>query len=302
MAHRGPRMVTLVLALATTVACLLTLFAAAAGAVTLPAGFEQTTILPGVAKPQDIAIAPNGRVFVAEKSGLIRTFDNLDDTTPTLFGDLRTKVHNYGARGLLSIVTDPGFPAKPYVYVFYTLDAPIGGTPPVYGGSSSFDSCAKATGGLDENCIVGSRISRLTVSGETMSSEQVLVEDYCQQYAAHAAGGLAFGADGNLYASGGDGSTSAFWDYGQTGTPANPCGDPGGSSPTPPTSEAGRLRSQDLRTTGDPTGLDGTLIRINPSTGAAASGNPLAGPDANAKRILAYGFRDASRIAVRPGT
>ena len=104
----------------------------------------------------------------------------------------------------------------------------------------------------------------------------MLVEDYCQQYAAHAGGGLAFGADGNLYASGGDGSTSAFWDYGQTGTPANPCGDPGGSSPTPPTSEAGRLRAQDLRTTGDPTGLDGSLIRINPATGAAASGNPLA--------------------------
>ena len=136
-----------------------------------------------------------------------------------------------------------------------------------------------------------------------MSSEQVLVEDYCQQYPAHAGGGLAFGADGNLYATGGDGSTSAFWDYGQTGTPANPCGDPGGPTPTPPTSEAGRLRAQDLRTTGDPTGLDGSLIRINPATGAAASGNPLASSsDANAKRILAYGFRDATEIAIRPGT
>jgi glucose/arabinose dehydrogenase/PKD repeat protein len=303
MALSGPRMVNLVLALATMVAGLFVLFTPGATAVTLPPGFEQTSILPGVSKPQDIAIAPNGRVFVAEKSGLIRTFDNLDDATPTLFADLRTKVHNYGARGLLSIVTDPGFPGKPYVYVFYTLDAPIGGTPPVYGGAGSFDSCAKATGGLDENCLVGSRISRLTVAGETMSSEQVLVEDYCQQYPAHAAGGLAFGADGNLYASGGDGSTSAFWDYGQTGTPANPCNDPGGPNPTPPTSEAGRLRSQDLRTTSDPTGLDGSLIRINPATGAAASGNPLAGSsDANAKRILAYGFRDATKIAMRPGT
>ena len=139
-----------------------------------------------------------------------------------------------------------------------------------------------------------------------MSSEQVLVEDYCQQFPAHAGGGLAFGADGNLYATGSDGSTAQFWDYGQTGTPANPCGDPPGgvgANLTPPTSEGGRLRAQDLRTTGDPVGLAGSLIRINPSTGAAASGNPLAGnPDPNAKRILAYGLRDATHIAVRPGT
>ena len=74
---------------------LIALFApAGASATTLPPGFEQTAILPGVSKPQDVAIAPNGRVFVAEKSGLIRTFDNLDDTTPTLFGDLRTKVQD----------------------------------------------------------------------------------------------------------------------------------------------------------------------------------------------------------------
>ena len=106
-----------------------------ASASTLPAGFEESTVLPGVGKPQDIAIAPNGRVFVAEKTGIIRTYDSVDDTTPTMFADLRTQVHNYGSRGLLSIVVDPGFPAKPYVYVYYTMDAPIGGTPPKYGGA-----------------------------------------------------------------------------------------------------------------------------------------------------------------------
>src|SRR5688500_11975193 len=130
MARRGPWMVT-ALALATSLACLFVLFVSGATAVTLPTGFEETTVLPGVGKPQDIAIAPNGRVFVAEKTGFIRTFDSVDDTTPTLFADLRAQVHNYGARGLLSIVADPGFPAKPYVYVYYTMDAPLGGTPPV---------------------------------------------------------------------------------------------------------------------------------------------------------------------------
>ena len=116
-----------------------------ASASTLPTGFEETTVLSGVGKPQDIAIAPNGRVFVAEKTGFIRTFDSVDDTTPTLFVDLRKQVHNFGSRGLLSIVTDPGFPGKPYVYVYYTMDAPLGGTPPVYGAGPSTRARSSST-------------------------------------------------------------------------------------------------------------------------------------------------------------
>ncbi len=271
-------------------------------------------MLPGVGKPQDIAIAPNGRVFVAEKTGFIRTYSSIDDTTPTLFADLRTKVHNFGARGLLSIVTDPGFPAKPYVYVYYTMDAPLGGTPPVYGGGS-FDACPEINdpqdGDLDkpglqaigavDNCPVGSRISRLQVAGELMTgSEKILIEDFCQQFAGHAGGGLAFGADGRLYASASDGSTSQFWDWGQSGSPKNPCGDPpgsAGSTLTRPTSEGGRLRALDIRTTGDPLGLSGSVIRIDPATGKAADGST-----SNSKRIVAYGLRDATRLAIRPGT
>ena len=53
-------------------------------------------------------------------------------------------------------------------------------------------------------------------------SEQVLVEDWCQQYPVHTGGGLAFGADGYLYFTGGDGSTATFWDYGQTGHSREP--------------------------------------------------------------------------------
>ena len=289
---------------------------AGASASTLPAGFEETTVLPGVGKAQDIAIAPNGRVFVAEKTGFIRTFDSVDDTTPTLFADLRAQVHNYSSRGLLSIVVDPGFPAKPYVYVYYTMDAPLGGTPPVYGGGS-FDACPKyfdsQDGDLDtagmqtigevDNCPAGSRISRLQVAGEVMTgAEKVLVEDFCQQFAGHGGGGLGFDKDGKLIASSSDGSTSLFWDWGQSGSPKNPCGDPpgsAGSALTRPTSEGGRLRAQDIRTTGDPTGLSGAVIRIDPATGAPVG---TSGVDTNAKRIIAFGLRDGSRLAVRPGT
>ena len=111
MAHRGPRLVNLAFALATAVACLLVLFTPGAQAVKLPAGFEQTTVISGLTRPQDVEIAPNGRVFVAEKTGIIKTWSSLDDTTATVVADLGTQVHNYSGRGLLSLVTHPSFPA-----------------------------------------------------------------------------------------------------------------------------------------------------------------------------------------------
>ncbi len=138
------------------------------------------------------------------------------------------------------------------------------------------------------------------------------MHDWCQQFPSHSIGDLVFGADGALYASGGEGAAFHTNDWGQLGggagspTPSNPCGDPPGgigATGTPPTAEGGSLRAQDLRTPADPVTLDGSVIRIDPDTGAARAGNPLAGSaDANARRIVAHGFRNPFRLAVRPGT
>ena len=151
------------------------------------------------------------------------------------------------------------------------------------------------------------RLSRLTATGNVMTgSEQVLVEDWCQQYPSHSVGSVEFGRSGALYASAGDGASFNFADWGQDGSPLNPCGDPpGGAGPvlTPPTAEGGALRSQDLRTSGDPVGLDGTVIRVDPATGAGLPTNPLASStDPNARRIVAHGLRNPFRVTERPGT
>ena len=72
---------------------------------------------------------------------------------------------------------------------------------------------------------------------------------------------------------------------------------------TAPTAEGGALRAQDLRTAGDPVGLSGTVIRVNPDTGLAMADNPNAGAaDLNAQRIVAYGLRNPFRMTTRPGT
>jgi glucose/arabinose dehydrogenase/PKD repeat protein len=274
----------------------------------LPPGFQETTTFSGLTSPTTFRFASDGRVFVAEKSGLIKVFDSITDTTPTTFADLRTNVHNFWDRGLLGMALHPNFPATPYVYVLYTYDAAIGGTAPRWGSpGATSDGCPTPPGATTDGCVVSGRLSRLQAGGNAMvGSEDVLIEDWCQQYPSHSVGALAFGADGALYVSGGDGASFNFVDYGQDGSPTNPCGDPPlgpGGILTPPTAEGGALRSQDLRTSSDPASLDGAILRVDPNTGAGLPDNPAAASaDPNVRRIIAYGLRNPFRFTHRPGT
>lgn len=279
-------------------------------ATSLPSQFQERVVISGLLDPINVEFSKDGRVFVAEKSGQIKVFHSLSDTTPTTFADLRTKVHNFWDRGLLGLALDPDYPTKPYVYVSYTHDAPNGGTAPKWGqpGATS-DGCPTPPGATADGCVVSGRLSRLQAdpaTGKMVGTEKVLIENWCQQYPSHSVGDLAFGADGALYVSGGDGASFGFTDYGQDGSPQNPCGDPPGgvgATLTPPTAEGGSLRSQDLRTGGDPVGLDGAILRVDPATGAAMAGNPLIGnANLNARRIVAYGLRNPFRFTMRPGT
>jgi PKD repeat protein len=304
-----PAGLSLMLVLASLTAALLSA-APAARAATLPAGFQEEIVFSGLTLPTAVRFAADGRVFVAEKSGVIKVFDSLIDTTPAVFADLNVNVHNFWDRGLLGMALAPGFPADPHVYILYTYDhqlgapapAPRWGTPGVY-----TDPCPTPPGPTSDGCVVSGRLSRLEAAGNTMTGpEQVLIEDWCQQYPSHSIGAVEFGADGKLYASGGDGASFTFVDYGQDGSPLNPCGDPPGgvgATLTPPTAEGGSLRSQDLRSASDPVTLDGTIIRVDPATGAGLPDNPLAGSsDPNARRIIANGLRNPFRFTPRPGT
>jgi len=166
-------------------------------------------------------------------------------------------------------------------------------------------------GPTSDGCVVSGRLSRLQADPNTNTMtgpEQVLIEDWCQQYPSHSVGSLVFGSDGALYASAGDGASFTFADYGQDGSPPNPCGDPpggAGATLTPPTAQGGALRTQDLRTSGDPVTLDGAIVRVDPATGNGLPSNPLVGhSDANARRIIAYGLRNPFRqtLVAQPGT
>ena len=136
----------------------------------------------------------------------------------------------------------------------------------------------------------------------------MLIEDWFQQYPSHSLGSLAFGADGALYVTGGDGASFNFVDYGQDGNPVNPGGDPPvpvGSAQTPPTAEGGALRSQDLRTRGRSGHARWIGAACRPAHRAAAMpDNPLIATPGSPtrRRIVAYGLRNPFRMTVRPGT
>jgi glucose/arabinose dehydrogenase len=286
--------------------------AAVAAKAALTSGFSDSTAIGGVSEPVSAAFAPDGTAFVALKTGEIKSFDYDPSTgqfegaaTSTEFADLSVEVDNYGDRGLTGIAVDPRFPARPYVYVNYTLNAdpqhpslvPAWGAP-----EDAYDSCGPDD--ADEasliparrGCPVLDRVSRLTATGTaagwTMAAggEKVLVQDGCAQFSSHSSGDVAFGPDGELYASAGDGASFRGADSGQ----ANDAGYASGAAcPGDPAGQGGSLRAQDQRTSGDALGIAGTIFRMDPDAGLEpATADP-------AQWLVAMGQRNPWRFVFR---
>jgi glucose/arabinose dehydrogenase len=288
-----------------------------AHAAVLPSGFRDDVVLDHLEEPTAVSFAPGGRVFVAEKAGRVLVFDDLADDSPEVFVDMRTEVYDSGDRGILGLELDPQFPTRPYLYVLHTYDHMLGEIepPPKWGEpDTSGDVCPKPPEETKVNeCPVSGRLVRLTAGGpggNQAVSELELVVGWCQQFASHSIGDIQFDAAGNLYASGGEGAKEGGTDYGQFGWPQkNQCGDPPtgiGGTQTVPTAEGGALRAQDAFTPSDPldpgadpTGLSGTVIRVDPDSGEGIPGNPMfESLDANERRIVAFGFRNPFRFAL----
>ncbi len=266
-----------------------------ASAQTLAPSWQDSVAIGGLDAPIALAFAPTGELFVAEKAGLVKEFAPLPSGgAGTVVLDLRAQVASYQDRGLLGLAVHPAFPVMPYVYVLYTYDAPIGLAAPFWN-----DSCGgpgqpnpTAPGG---GCVASGRLARYTLVGNALVDETVLVADaWYQQFGSHSVGDLAFGPDGMLYVSAGEGASFTTYDNGSAGwvNTQYPSSDDA-------IDQGGAFRSLDLLTPGDPVGLSGTVLRLDPMTGAAAAGNPLTG---DAARIIAFGLRNPFRMAFQPGS
>jgi glucose/arabinose dehydrogenase len=118
------------LGLAAAVTVLLALAAAPAHAASsLPPGFEEVTLADGITAPSgagtvDATWAPDGRLFVAESSGVVYVHNPgaPADQNQVLL-DISDHVNvNPSGRGLLGIATDSDFASNGYLYLLYTYD------------------------------------------------------------------------------------------------------------------------------------------------------------------------------------
>lgn len=233
----------------------------AAGAATPIEGFVDEPVLGGLSLPTSISFGTDGSVFVAEKAGRIKRFDDVSDTTPTVVLDIGPKVSAFGDRGLMGFQLSPQFPTDPTAFIIYGARGKMGETIP------SGVTCTS------DPCIESGMLSRLEWDGTAFTEHQML-HDWCQIYFSHSVDDVAVLGDGSVMASAGDSAFTGFFD--------NRC-------PGEPTGESGSLRPQDIRTVGDPIGYTGSVIRVD------AQGNPVRGPTAE-DRIVAAGMRNPFRI------
>ena len=138
---------------------------------------EDISIATGFDAPTAIALAPDGRVFVAEQGGTIRVIKD-GRVLAQPFADLDED--STVERGLLGLTLDPGFATNGYVYAYYTRASPV-----------------------------VNRLSRLTADAANpdvaaAGSETVLLDDIPSAHF-HNGGAIHFGPDGKLYVAVGDG-------------------------------------------------------------------------------------------------
>jgi glucose/arabinose dehydrogenase len=84
----------------------------------LPAGFSWRTVVRQLPRPTDMVFAPDGRLFITLKSGVLRV-RRTNGSMATLLNFSR-KVNATGERGLLGIAVDPGFTTNHHLFLVYT--------------------------------------------------------------------------------------------------------------------------------------------------------------------------------------
>ncbi|HEV8630923.1 MAG TPA: PQQ-dependent sugar dehydrogenase [Thermoanaerobaculia bacterium] len=156
----------------------------------LPPGFAETAVATGLQDPTAIALAADGRIFVAEQGGRLRVIKN-GQLLPRPFATFT--VNSQGERGLLGVALHPDFPHTPYVYVYYTATRPQ----------------------------IHNRVSRLTARGDRVKgkSEVRLLDLPPLGPTNHNGGGIHFGPEGALYIGVGENANGA-----NAQTLANPLG------------------------------------------------------------------------------
>lgn len=155
--------------------------APANGEVRVPDGFVSETMVTGLEQPNSMAFLPDGRVlFTEQKTARVRMVVNgqLATTDPVLTVD-NVETNGY-ERGLQGIAVDPGWPTRPYVYLYYTHTS-----------RRCFLERYTASGDLADSA--GQNV--------TLADPLRIIDDILDEDPNHQAGCLRFAPDGYLFVS-----------------------------------------------------------------------------------------------------
>lgn len=141
-----------------------------------PPGFQSTQVVAsGLQGPTGFGIAPDGRIFILERTGKIHVYKN-NQLLAQPFTELPSAAT--GDRGLTGIAFDPDFDSNKYVYFYYTGQDLI------------------------------NRLVRFNASTDIGTDMTVIYETQSPSFELHIGGTIAFGPDGKLYISIGDNGVS----------------------------------------------------------------------------------------------
>ncbi len=146
--------------------------------------------MEGLTQPVDLQ-HPDGndeRLFVVQQTGIIKIIAS-GSLVATPFLDISGRVVNSGEKGLLGMAFHPSYATTPKIYVNYVR--------------------GPASGGFDSETVIAEYSAASGSSNQIDPATEVILLTVDQPHSNHKAGQLAFGPDGFLYFTFGDGGDSA---------------------------------------------------------------------------------------------
>ncbi|MGE0743915.1 MAG: Ig-like domain-containing protein [Rhodospirillales bacterium] len=264
-----------------------------------PYAVTQQTLITGLENPMRLEFSPHDPsiVFIPQKDGVLRVFDLDTGTYLPNFVNLSAEVNHAADRGLMDIAFHPDFANNPYLYAFYVVDPPdtagrTGNAGPDGDGNRfawvvrwTLDPATGYTTPLPGSKTIlvggaGDSLSDISGGGTVNSTDNISQAEsgynaqtgvYTDNYIkvdslSHAGGALAFGPDGMLYISVGDGTSY---------NTADP-------------------RSHSVQQIDS---LSGKILRVDPITGLGLADNPFVQPgddlSSNHAKVYQLGLRNS---------
>ncbi len=263
-----------------------------------PAGFVMENIASGWNEPTGTTFMPDGRALVWERGGRVWIVNTNGTKSSEPFADIHDEVGGWRDYGLMSVVLHPNFATNGWVYMMYIVDRhhlDFYGTGSYNPNTDTYYAATigritRFTALAAQNFNKIDPSSRVVLLGESATTGVPIVHQ------SHGLGSLAFGEDGTLLATMGDGASYNETDVGGQVSDGY-VNDGLARGILRAKDNVGAFRAQIVD------GYNGKVLRIDPVTGDGIASNPYfdpKSPRAPRSRVWAMGLRNPFRMQILP--